>query len=115
MNKMKILVTFANVWKMDTGNSGMTLNYFMFGENGELMNPEQNLSGSYIGQDKAASIALSYVSGATQANVRSVKLDWDDGRAEYEVKIIYGTTEYEFEINAYTGAVLSRDMESIYD
>lgn len=41
--------------------------------------------------------------GATQANVRSVKLDWDDGRAEYEVKIIYGTTEYEFEINAYTG------------
>ena len=77
--------------------------------------PEQNLSGSYIGQDKAASIALSYVSGATQANVRSVKLDWDDGRAEYEVTIIYGTTEYGFEINAYTGAVLSRDMESIYD
>ncbi len=37
MNKMKILVTFANVWKMDTGNSGMTLNYFMFGENGELI------------------------------------------------------------------------------
>ena len=55
------------------------------------------------------------MSGATQANVRSVKLDWDDGRAEYEVKIIYGTTEYEFEINAYTGAVLARDMESIYD
>lgn len=50
MNKMKILVTFANVWKMDTGNSGMTLNYFMFGENGELMNPEQNLSGGAVGQ-----------------------------------------------------------------
>lgn len=53
MNKMKILVTFANVWKMDTGNSGMTLNYFMFGENGELMNPEQNLSGGAVGQQRA--------------------------------------------------------------
>lgn len=32
MNKMKILVTFANVWTMDNGNSGMTLNYFMYGQ-----------------------------------------------------------------------------------
>ena len=39
MNKMKILVTFANVWKMDTGNSGMTLIFFMYGEIGELMTP----------------------------------------------------------------------------
>ena len=77
--------------------------------------PAQGGSGSYIGQDKAKSIALSYVSGATQANVRYARLDWDDGRAEYEVKIIYGTMEYEFEIDAYTGALLSRDMESIYD
>ena len=26
MNKMKILVTYAGVWKMDNGQSGMTLN-----------------------------------------------------------------------------------------
>ena len=37
MNKMKILVTYAGVWKMDNGQSGMTLNYFMYGENGEQM------------------------------------------------------------------------------
>ena len=30
MNKMKILVTYAGVWKMDNGSSGMTLNYFMY-------------------------------------------------------------------------------------
>ena len=53
MNKMKILVTFANIWKMDNGNSGLTLNYFMFGENGELMNSEQNLSGGAVGQQRA--------------------------------------------------------------
>lgn len=72
-------------------------------------------TGSYIGESKARSIALSYVSGATDANVRYARLDYDDGRAEYEVKIVYGTMEYEFEIDAYSGAVISRDSESIYD
>ena len=72
-------------------------------------------TGSYIGEARARSIALSYVSGATDANVRYARLDWDDGRMEYEVEIIYGTMEYDFEIDAYTGAVISRDMDSIYD
>lgn len=72
-------------------------------------------SGSYISQSEAIRIALSYVSGATQSNVRYAKLDRDDGRLEYEVEIIYGTTEYDFEIDAYTGTVISRDMDSIYD
>ena len=72
-------------------------------------------SGSYISRDKAISIALSYVSGATASNVRTAKLDYDDGRAEYEVKIIYNAMEYEFEIDAATGSVISRDTESIYD
>ena len=74
-----------------------------------------NNTGTYIGEAKARSIALSYVSGATDANVRYARLDWDDGRAEYEVKIYYGTMEYEFEIDAYSGAIISRDVESIYD
>ncbi len=74
-----------------------------------------NQSSSYISQDEAIRIALSYVSGATQSNVRSAKLDRDDGRLEYEIEIIYDTIEYDFEIDAYTGTVLSRDMESIYD
>ena len=72
-------------------------------------------SDSYIGQDRAKSIALSYVSGASDANIRYARLDRDDGRTIYEVKIIYGTREYEFEIDAYTGTVLSRDVDSIYD
>lgn len=53
MNKMKILVTFANVWKMDNGTSGMTLNYFMFGDNGELMQAIDNRSGGAVGQQRA--------------------------------------------------------------
>lgn len=45
MNKFKILVTFANVWKMDNGNTGLTINYFMYGDNGELMRNTNNISG----------------------------------------------------------------------
>ena len=71
---------------------------------------------SYIGESKAKELALKHAGlSGKEVSFLQLKLDWDDGRAEYEVKIIYGTTEYEFEINAYTGAVLSRDMESIYD
>ena len=68
-----------------------------------------------IGEDEAKRIALSHVSGAAEANIRSAHLDYDDGRAEYEIEIIYGTTEYDFEIDAVSGAVISQDMDSIYD
>ena len=64
---------------------------------------------------EAKGIALSHVSGAAEANIRSAHLDYDDGRAEYEIEIIYGTTEYDFEIDAVSGAVISQDMDSIYD
>ena len=72
-------------------------------------------TGDYIGEAEAKRIALAEVSGAADSDVRYARLDWDDGRAEYEVKIVLGTTEYEFEIDAVTGVILSRDSDSIYD
>ena len=72
-------------------------------------------NGSYIGEEKAKSIALGQVSGASANNVAQVKFDYDDGRAEYEVKIIYNSMEHEFEIDALTGNIISRDSESVYD
>ena len=53
MDKMKILVTFANVWKMDNGQSGMTINYFMYGENGEQMISRMDATGGAVGQQRA--------------------------------------------------------------
>lgn len=53
MNKMKILVTYAGLWKMDNGNSGMTLNYFMYGENGEQMVSRVDATGGAVGQQRA--------------------------------------------------------------
>lgn len=68
-----------------------------------------------ISADRAKQIALARVPGASTANIYEFKLDYDDGRLEYEGKIIYNTMEYEFEINASTGSIVSWDVESIYD
>ena len=71
-------------------------------------------SGATIDEATAKQTALNKVSGATTANIYEWKLDYDDGRWEYEGKIIYNSMEYEFTIDATTGAVTEWDVESIY-
>ena len=61
----------------------------------------------------AKKTALDRVSGATDKNLYEWKLDYDDGRPEYEGKIIYGGTEYEFTIDASTGSVMEWDAEKV--
>ena len=70
-------------------------------------------SGSEISLDKAKEIALSYA-GVTveQAVVTKAKLDYDDGRVEYELEFIVGNTEYEYDIDASTGEVISSSAET---
>ena len=72
-------------------------------------------TGTAISEARAREIAVSQVSGATDANVRRVELDRDDGRMQYEVKIVYNNMEYDFDIDASTGTILSRDVESVWD
>ena len=55
------------------------------------------------------------MSGAADSNIRKVELDRDDGRLQYEVKIVYNNMEYDFDIDASTGTILSRDVESVWD
>lgn len=71
-------------------------------------------SGSYIGEEKARSIALSKVPGASAGNVTKLKLDYDDGRYEYEVEIVYNSMEYDFEIDAISGEILSQEAEPVH-
>lgn len=68
-----------------------------------------------ITEARAKEIALNKVPGASTANIYEFKLDYDDGRWEYEGKIIYNSMEYEFSIDANTGNVIGWDVESIYD
>ncbi len=71
--------------------------------------------GKGISAETAKRTALARVPGATLANLYEFKRDFDDGRWEYEGKIVYKTMEYEFTIDASTGAILEWDVESIYD
>lgn len=68
-----------------------------------------------ISEATAKQTALSRVPGATAANIYKFELDFDDGRWEYEGEIRYGTMEYDFTIDANTGAIIEWDAESIYD
>lgn len=68
---------------------------------------------SYIGEEAAASAALKHA-GLSKDNVEYLrtKIDYDDGIPEhYDVEFINGGTEYEYEINLYTGEILDFKTE----
>ena len=66
----------------------------------------------YIGVDKAKSIALKDAGvSASSVTFTKAKLDRDDGVAVYEIEFYSGDTEYEYEIDATSGAVRDRDSE----
>ena len=83
-------------------------------------NQNQNASQtstSYIGEARALEIAMNHA-GVSSANVQFsyAKLEFDDGKWIYDTEFYAGNTEYDYEINASTGAILSYDydMESNY-
>ena len=70
-------------------------------------------SGSEISLDEAKKIALSYAGVKSEEAVfTKAKLDYDDGRAEYELEFIVGNTEYEYDIDASTGEVTGSSVET---
>ena len=60
--------------------------------------------------EEATKTALAQVSGATEKELR-IKADYDDGRLIYEGDILHDNVEYEFEISAETGKILSWESE----
>lgn len=70
-------------------------------------------TGAYIGSDKAKAAAFARA-GVKEADAKRVRveLDQDNGRMVYEVSFVSGTTEYECEIDASSGDVLSFEREA---
>ena len=69
-----------------------------------------------ITKDQAYEAALKHANTTkSAAKLKKNKLEYDDGLKKYEVEFCVGTTEYEYDIDANTGAVLGYDMESIFD
>lgn len=64
----------------------------------------------YISEEEASSIALAQVDGATEDELR-INKDNDDNRNIYEVSILHDGVEYDFEIDAQTGDILSQSSE----
>lgn len=81
----------------------------------EYYTPPANNTGKEITADEAKAIALAQVPGATVNDIREFEVDYDDGRVEYEGTIYYDRMEYEFEIDGFSGAIRSWEVESIYD
>ena len=77
---------------------------------------EQNSGGvstpAAISVEEAKSIALNYAQFTEdQVVYTKTKLDYDDGKAEYEIEFYAGEKEYSFTIDAVTGSVLEMEME----
>lgn len=101
-------------------DSGEILTYSRDQENTNLQAATNNngtnnngTNGAAITPEKAKELALAQVPGATVTDIWEFETDYDDGRTEYEGKIIYNGMEYEFEIDAYSGAFRSWETEPV--
>lgn len=75
-------------------------------------NTNNNENSTYIGESKAKSIALQHA-GLQENNVTmtKVRLDREFDRYEYEVEFFAANKEYDYEIDAITGEILSYDFD----
>lgn len=64
--------------------------------------------------EEAKELVAAQIPGVDTAAIR-IKEDFDDGRLIYEGEVIHNQMEYEFEIDAKTGAIIDWDVESIFD
>ena len=75
----------------------------------------QTSSGNVITLDEAKAIALKDA-GFSESQVTIVRAhqDYDDGRLEYEVEFYKDNVEYDYDIDAATGRIISRDYDAEY-
>ena len=108
---------YANGTEYDYDIDAITGNIRSYDYDAEYYTPNSGSpsTGSYIGEEKAKQIALDHagLSASAVTFVRS-HLDWDDGRAEYEVEFYANGTEYDYDIDAVTGNIRSYDYDAEY-
>lgn len=75
----------------------------------------QTAKSNDIGEEAAKKIALEHAGIAeADASYLWVGRDYDDGRHEYEVEFFSGIKEYDYDIDAVDGTILSFDSETEY-
>ena len=111
------------VYEIEWYAGGKKYDYEIAVDTGEILNSGydektsgwsvSNSSNVTVSEADAKQTALGSVSGATEKDIYEWEFDYDDGRPEYEGKIIYGGTEYDFTIDASSGAVIEWEAESV--
>ncbi|HJA91507.1 MAG TPA: PepSY domain-containing protein [Candidatus Eisenbergiella merdipullorum] len=101
MNKRKMMSTAAS----------FALGFALLAGATAIAAPASN----YISSEKARQIALENA-GLAAEDVTFIRthLDYDDGRAEYEVEFYQGNMEYDYDIDAVSGSILSYDYDAEY-
>ena len=116
------------VYEVEFYSGNMEYDYDIDAQTGAIVSMDQDLEWSAVGlrerlsgsqpaisEDQAKKIALEHA-GLDETDVVFVRtgLDMDDGRLIYEVEFYSGATEYDYDIDAQTGAIGSMDQEIDY-
>ncbi|MBU5436293.1 PepSY domain-containing protein [Pseudoflavonifractor sp. MSJ-37] len=108
------------VYEIEWYANGAKYDYEVDAATGEILNSAYEAktvvgtgNSATVSETTAKQTALARVSGATASDIYEWKLDYDDGRPEYEGKIIYGGTEHEFTIDATSGTVTEWEAEPL--
>ena len=73
---------------------------------------EKSAASNRITLDQAKKVALDDAKlTATDVTFTKAKLDYDDGRAVYDIEFYSGAKEYDYEIDAATGRILEKDID----
>ena len=97
--------------------AGMTVNYDSATRTAKITTGDMALAAdpnaaSYISAEKAREAALQHAGvKAADAVFLQTKLDREDGKVCYDIEFYSSSTEYDYDIDALTGAVLSFDHD----
>ncbi|MDR1703605.1 MAG: PepSY domain-containing protein, partial [Clostridiales bacterium] len=89
------------------------IEYFRIPQSGSGSPAEPADKDDYIGETLAKSIALERAGAdEAQAVFNDIRLDYDDGRVDYDVEFYVGNIEYEYDIDALSGSIIEYSRET---
>ena len=114
----------VRIYEVEFYTASQEYDYEIHAETGDILSRDREAewngtaaSGSTadIGEAKARSVALSHA-GISESSTSYIyaKKDWDDGRSVYDVEFWADGKEYDYEILASNGTILSYDYDAEY-
>ena len=98
---------------------GKEYDYEIDAATGEVLSKDYDAEGTLpqgdgttsITEEEAKALVLKQVPGATEQDILEFATDYDDGRLEYEGKLFYNATVYEFTVHGYSGTIREWEAE----